>query len=290
MEHILGKDYFDPDGPPLCVFRMPLRSYSKNVHTHDFHELMVIREGKATHVLNGKEYVLLPGDVYLMRPGDEHGIMIDPTEAVAEVNVLFEFDRLDLNLRDLAEVPGFHALFSLEPAMRGATDFKARLRLNPEELRKVLDLIDELEYEQAKELPGYRLKSISLFLELIIFLSRAYTASERLKSQQVQRIGEAVSYIEANFAEAITIDELTDRARCSATQLRRIFQAAYGVSPHEYLTRTRVNRAMMMLRDSDLDITTIAHACGYHDSSYFTRTFRKTTGLTPSAYRERQRG
>ncbi len=45
MEHIMGKDYFDPDGPPLCVFRMPLHSYSKNVHTHDFVELRKMMNG-----------------------------------------------------------------------------------------------------------------------------------------------------------------------------------------------------------------------------------------------------
>jgi|APSaa5957512622_1039677.scaffolds.fasta_scaffold65323_1 AraC-like DNA-binding protein len=290
METMRGKDFFDPDGPPLCVFRMPLHEFSRSVHGHDCYELMIIREGEATHGINGKEYVLLPGDVYLMRPGDEHEIIVSPSGAIAESNVLFDFDRLDLNLRDLATVPGFHTLFSLEPSMREATSFKARLRLNPEQLRKALDLIDELEYEQAKELAGYQLKCITLFLDLILFLSRAYEEVDRQKVTHVQRIAEAVSYIEANFAESVTLDELTQRAHCSATQLRRIFQEVYGVSPHEYLTRTRINRAMMMLRDSDRDVTSIALACGYNDSNYFTRSFRKSTGLTPTAYRKRQAG
>ena len=290
METMCGKNFFDPDGPPLCVFRMPLHESSRSVHGHDCHELMIVREGEATHCINGRQYVLLPGDVYLMRPGDLHEIIVNPSGAIAEANVLFDFDRLGLNLRDLTTVPGFHTLFSLEPSMREATNFKARLRLNPQQLRKALDLIDDLEYEQAKELPGYQLKCINLFLDLILFLSRAYADVDSQKPTHVQRIAEAVSYIEANFAESVTLDELTQRAHCSATQLRRIFQEVYGVSPHEYLTRTRANRAMMMLRDSDQDVTSIAHACGYNDSNYFARSFRKSTGLTPTAYRKRQAG
>ena len=101
--------------PPLCVFRIPLHSHNGTTLTHDFYELMIVGKGTATHRLNGKEYSLLPGDVYLMRPGDVHEILVEPSGAIAEVNVLFEFDRLDLYLRDLTEVPGYHALFSMEP-------------------------------------------------------------------------------------------------------------------------------------------------------------------------------
>ena len=60
------------------------------------------------------------------------------------------------------------------------------------------------------------------------------------------------------------------------------------MSPLDYIARTRINHAMVLLRDSELDMTTIALECGYNDSSYFTRSFRKAIGLTPGTYRKQQ--
>jgi AraC-like DNA-binding protein len=247
---------------------------------------MIIARGKATHLLNDKEYPLLPGDVYFIRPGDRHGFVVEEPDVLAEVNVLFVFDRLDLNLRDITAIPGFHAMFTLEPALRRQTDFSARLRLNPEELKAALDIVDKLECELAREEPGYQIRSITLFVELLIFLSRSYSTCEVLDTRKIQRIGEAVSFIENNLSEPLTVAQLAEKAQCTTNQLREIFHRAYGIPPLEYLTRVRVNRAMDLLRDSDLTVTRIAFDCGFNDSNYFTRTFRKHTGSTPSAYRK----
>jgi len=286
---LLGTEFFEPGEPPLCVFRMTPHGTSRRVHTHDFHELMIIVQGKATHLLNDREYPLLPGDVYFIRPGDKHGFVVRDPDVLQEVNLVFRLDQLNLDLRDITAIPGYQAMFVLEPALRKQTDFAARLRLNPEELKKVLDIVDEMEYELAKEHPGYRLRSVTLLLELLVFLSRSYTKSEILDTRKIQRMGEAVSYIEHNLSEDMTVAQLAERAHCTTNQLREIFQKAYGVSPLEYLTRARINRAMELLRDADWSITRIAFDCGFNDSNYFTRTFRKHTGTTPSTYRKTNR-
>jgi|TARA_B110000116_G_C16211361_1_gene305242 quercetin dioxygenase-like cupin family protein len=93
MYEIHGADFFEADGPPLCVFRMPKHfpEEATIMHTHDVHELMILTEGQTTHVLNGKEYPLLPGDVYLMHPGEYHTFRCEPSETMTEINLLFDF-------------------------------------------------------------------------------------------------------------------------------------------------------------------------------------------------------
>ena len=288
VETVQAQDYFESGDLPLCVFRMPLHSGGKAMQTHDFHEIMIVTKGTATHCVNGEDCLLLPGDVYVLRPGDRHEIITGPSATIAEVNVLFDLERLNLDLHDIGDIPGYEELFAHPLKLCETTGFTSRLRLNPEALRTLLDLVDALEYEQAKELPGYRLKSINLFLDLLLFLSRAYSKTDRLNTQQTQHIAAAVAIIEDNFADALTVEDLTRQVHCSATQLRRIFQLAYGMSPSDYITRTRLNHGILLLRDSELDVTTIAHECGYNDSSYFTRAFRKGIGLAPTAYRKQQ--
>ena len=285
METMYGKEFFYPGIIPLCVFPMPMHSGDRELHNHDFYELMIIAKGQATHTVNGKEYPLLPGDIYMIRPGVKHAYHCE--EGMAEINVLFDWDKLDINLRDLTAIPGFHALFSIEPAMRKQTDFAARLRLGPEKLRRALDLVADLDQELAQEEPGYQCRAIALFTELIIYLARSYSESENLKAQEIQRIAGAVSTIETRLDQPLTVEELAKKAHCTTKQLREIFNSAYGVSPLAYLTRVRVARAGDLLKETDRPVTDIAFDCGFSDSNYFSRTFKKETGLSPREFRRK---
>ena len=287
MKTLHGAEFFYADAPPLCIFRIPRNPLKNTIHTHDFHELMFITEGQATHVLNNKEDPLLPGDVYLIRPGDKHGHTCSTPDGIAQVNVIFDLERLNLDLRDITAIPGYHAIFAIEPGLRKQTDFTARLRLNPEGLEKALAIVYEMECELAQEEPGYQLKSILLFTELIIFLSRSYSQSEALKNREIQLISETVAFLEHNLAEPLTVAQLAEKAKCSTNRLREIFHSAYGVAPLEYVRRTRINRAIRLLQAGEKNITDIAFDCGFCDSNYFTRTFRKYAGITPSDFRKK---
>lgn len=80
------------------------------------------------------------------------------------------------------------------------------------------------------------------------------------------------------------------RAGISLAGLRRRFLAAYGCSPHQYLLSRRCARARELLRNSDASLATIADALGYRDEFYFSRQFRRLSGLAPGAWRRSLRG
>jgi len=78
-----------------------------------------------------------------------------------------------------------------------------------------------------------------------------------------------------------------------ADHMRRIFTDAVGTSPVEYLTDTRIKAAKQLLENSDISDNTISKICelsGYSDIGYFSKVFKKKTGLTPSEYRKRNGG
>ena len=67
----------------------------------------------------------------------------------------------------------------------------------------------------------------------------------------------------------------------------RVFRSATGTSPLAWMLGQRINRACMLLRQTDKPVTEIAFDVGFNDSNYFTRQFRKATGFSPREYRKR---
>ena len=74
-------------------------------------------------------------------------------------------------------------------------------------------------------------------------------------------------------------------AAMSASTLNRYFKKATGLSPVEYQIHKRIELACMLMRTTDLSMMLISDRTGFSDSNYFTRTFRKVMGVTPSRYR-----
>lgn len=97
----------------------------------------------------------------------------------------------------------------------------------------------------------------------------------------------SLEYIEAHLGETIRLQDLAAIGQLSAFHFQRMFRASYGVSPHGWVAHRRVERAKSMLSGMD-PIAQIASACGFSSQSHMTRAFKLGTGVTPSAYRQRQ--
>ena len=103
--------------------------------------------------------------------------------------------------------------------------------------------------------------------------------------RQDERALAAAQYIEAHAEAPLTLDEVAASVGLSAFHLMRIFRRAIGVTPHQYLIRARLMRAVQLLRDSERPVTRIAYDTGWSDLSNFTRTFRREIGCSPGQFR-----
>lgn len=99
------------------------------------------------------------------------------------------------------------------------------------------------------------------------------------------RLHEAISCMESNYRSQLTLDELARRAGMSRSQFVRVFRRSCGTSPVDYLIDLRLDAARRLMIKSDKNISEIALDCGFSDSNYFSRQFRKRLGVTPKAYR-----
>lgn len=92
-------------------------------------------------------------------------------------------------------------------------------------------------------------------------------------------------YIDEHYAAPLTRESVAQAFYISPNYLSHIFQKTGAIGFNEYLTHTRLEHARRLLKGYDLKIKEIAHACGFADSNYFCRLFRKTTERSPSEYR-----
>lgn len=106
----------------------------------------------------------------------------------------------------------------------------------------------------------------------------------RCKDDTRAALERATIYIEEHFSEELTIDRLAEIAGLSAKYFVDIFKKTYGVSAHDYLTQIRIDQAKRLMLRGDLLLRDVAHEVGYDDEYYFSRRFKKTVGIAPSAF------
>lgn len=95
----------------------------------------------------------------------------------------------------------------------------------------------------------------------------------------------ALDHLENHVSEPLTPSSLARRARMPPPRLARLLKRLFGLTPRQFIAKTRIAAASRLLRDSDQSVADIALACGYYDHSAFTRAFRTITGMTPRQFR-----
>lgn len=109
--------------------------------------------------------------------------------------------------------------------------------------------------------------------------------SKKTDRRYSRLVWDAICLIENEYAYLYGIDDLADRLEVSKHHLIRMFTAGTGISPGKYLVHVRMHHAKIMLQSGeDTPLEIIAGACGYSCANYFSKAFKKQTGLTPSEY------
>ena len=279
------EDWFHDDGFPIAVERRdPQLPFG--LHAHEFSELVIVTGGQGLHVTGEDSWQLAAGDVFAIGGSRPHDYL--NMDRLQLINVLFDSEQLMLDLLDLSSLPGYHALFRLEPAYRQRHQFNSRLRLTPDEVATAVDYVDHLELELQERGPGFRFMAKACFMQLVGYLSRRYSQSSNSDSRALLRIASSITHLETHFAESIQLEELVQMANMSKRSFLRVFESAMGCTPIAYLIQLRMNHAAKLLRSTNRSVTDIAYDVGFNDSNYFTRQFRKHFGVSPRVYRQRE--
>jgi len=125
-----------------------------------------------------------------------------------------------------------------------------------------------------------------MWLLLLEELEENRQAHARATGQSADRIRPMMQYINDHYREKMALSDIAAASFVSERECLRIFRSSLGRTPFEYLTDVRLEQARSLLAEGRESITDIALACGFSDSAYFARVFRKNTGMTPREYRQ----
>ncbi len=216
---------------------------------------------------------------YQIRSGQ--GFMIFPRQIntyIADPNLPWEYVWLEfdgLRAREIIEIAG------LSP---DAPVYHARRK----ELRE--DMKNEMLYiaEHADESPFHLIGHLYLFID---YLSRS-SAAMRISGEGRVRdfyIKEALSYIEQNFQNDISVEGIANSCGLNRSYFGRIFKETIGKSPQEFLMSYRMVKAAELLKLTDLTISDIGNAVGYPNQLHFSRAFKNIYGISPRGWRNKNK-
>lgn len=153
----------------------------------------------------------------------------------------------------------------------------------------------QLDVKQEDMFQKHGIESVEKFLEkyrniedYVFDLTNAVKLAYPEMEKGVVSADDIRRYIDQHYTEKILIGDIADYFHINVNHLGRIFKKKTGVSPKDYLTEKRLERAKHLLSHTDMKIYEISKEIGYTDYFFFTRVFRKMTGVTPSMWREKE--
>ncbi|MBQ8850771.1 MAG: helix-turn-helix transcriptional regulator, partial [Clostridia bacterium] len=139
-------------------------------------------------------------------------------------------------------------------------------------------MLEQLDCEVFREDFEYRSR---LFSDLVM----QYSMENRQRHSVDEPIERAIAHINRSLHKGTRLARIGEESGLSYVQFLRRFKAFTGVSPSEYITALRLQKAKQMLTDTDLRVKDIASACGFENEYYFSNFFKKHTSISPSAFR-----
>jgi AraC-like DNA-binding protein len=127
----------------------------------------------------------------------------------------------------------------------------------------------------------------SRFVEVV---SGEMRAPGPAKARDRRRAVETALWIDENSHREIDLEQAASRAELSPFHFLRLFSGVLGVTPHQYLVRSRLRHAARLLAEAEISITDIAYDVGFGDLSNFVRTFHRAAGVSPLKFRQASRG
>jgi AraC-like DNA-binding protein len=235
------------------------------VERHESWSVAYVRRGSFGYRCGGADYELVPGSVLVGRPGAEYTCTHEHHLGGDRCLAFFLAPEL------LDEIAGGHEAW--QP--RGLPPL-------PELI--VLGELASLAAVGATDL-GVDEVGLNFAARLVEASGGRGRNGVRPRPQDRRRAVESALWIDANAGDAIDLQSLAKRAGLSVFHYLRVFASVLGVTPHQYLVRTRLRRASRLLADHDRSITEIALDVGFGDLSNFVRSFHRAAGVSPGGYR-----
>ena len=262
------------------------KNFMTTGESHNFWELVYADKADVDCIADNRRIVLHEGEMLFHKPNEFHAIAANGKNAPNVLIISFECK---------SEAMNFFEHKKISPSRRNLKFLYSIL----EEAKKTFDIpfsdpnAKKIELLPSPTLGGQQL--IKNYLEiLLIDVMRSMTETESgnktfLKDGGFEKkpVADVVKVLKKHLFSPISIDQICRETNYSRSYLFREFKSETGKSIIQYFTDLKIEKAKELLRENDLSIKEISDKLAFDTPNYFSKTFRRTTSLTPSEYRKR---
>lgn len=223
-----------------------------------------VLQGSGTLVApDGHKYILQKGDTYYLPKGTDHLYYTNnDQEQWAKIFINFGgnlFTNLiaDFGIGEQYVYPGLHIY---------------------DEMSEIYNLVKS-EGDDTEQ------KCCSLIFQIIY---KMYAVTTHQNSETLSDAAKLKAYIDKNFSSKLEMKDLSAVIFKSESQVIRLFKQKYGITPHQYMIKKKIEAAKILLKRTKLPIKVISYKLSFADEFYFSNAFKKAEGISPKEYRQRE--
>ncbi len=256
--------------PQQNNFTVKFRTYNSHrllPHWHEHIELLFFLKGGCRFTVGGESFLISEGDLAVVNSTEVHSFTDERNNEYFCILIYPAFFS-DITFSDV----------QIRNLIRGDEYVK----------RCFIDMCTEYEHSA----PGADMMLKSHAYRLMAYLVRNYAAKtpsskeQHVHARTIERLNKITSYVASNYGMAITTRELSKMCYLSEGHFCRFFKSATGRSAIDYVNEYRIERAAVMLENTDESVGEIAARVGFDDANYFSRTFKKIKKISPQDFRK----
>jgi len=272
------------DGLPL-VFRDVPQANFMDFHEHDYIELVFVHGGNGVHLLQGRNKLVttntIKGDVFTILPGESHAYR--DCRDFRIYNLCISADYLQGLSPELNKMEHYAKFFSL-----GREDCTPRLHLPPAAFQQVdfhmRQIVSALNSRRSTRSWAIQVSLENLLLSVFDSDSSSIAVAT-VEATIDERLFQSIERLELHPERPLKLREEARLSGMSLSSYAHKFRQTVGYAPNEYVTFLRLEKARRLIEETNRPLTDIALDCGFCDSNYLTRQFRKRYGISPARHR-----
>lgn len=270
---LIEKKKHGTDGFPVAFYDS-CRSIPHQWHKED--EFIYMVSGETEYNINGKRILLKTGDCAFCGRHKLHSMITGKNQHIHFKALLCDREYL-FSTDDICR-KYFHK------------DIKMTYSSSVPSENEIIDLVKKICVFAETQPFGYELTVKNLLLKIysLIVQNDFFEVETENMSVTQKSLLSAIEYIHMNYSEKIYVDNLAKSTGYSTPYFEKFFKIYMGMSPSEYIMLYRLNISERLLRDTNMSIIEISHACGFPNVSYFIRKFKQDYFTTPYKYRQKK--
>lgn len=261
-------------------------SWSMDLSRHDHYEMVYIKKGTATFMIDGIDVSMAANSLVIIKPQKAHKFIVRSENC--ELIVLY------FHLQAQKEGTNSHA--SLKDFVEYIEDESvgSYIYLKLGKKNDIINVIKRILRERMKPQVWSDFLSCILIMELFILLSRTLkqeweqsVKNRNLKLHELLNV--AKEYIDQNYSKELTLSQVAKYIYLSDSYFAHSFKDKFGISPKSYILKIRIEESKELLENTDMKIADVARSVGFSSQQRFNDIFRKYTDSTPLKYRQVKR-